>query len=593
VHFSENLRTDLIVLFIAAAIFLGTAFSPPHLMDDVDAVHAQIASNMVQSGDWVTSRLNGIAYFEKSPLGYWLTALSLSIFGINDWAARLPLALAVVALCWVTLQFGRWAFGAEAGFNSGLVLGTCIGLFLFTRILIPDAILTLAITVTMWSFLRCLDPDERRPGLWATVLAVSLGAGLLLKGLIAAVFPCIAALGYLASTRQLFSRAAWRKLHVFSGMLIAALIAVPWYVLTTLRNPPFFDFTMQSGPGQYHGFFWFYFINEHVLRFLGLRYPHDYNTVPRLWFWALHLVWLFPWSFYAPAAVVLGREPDTRPGRTRLLAVWWMGVVLVFFTLSTTQEYYSMPIYPAVALLLGSAMSRGSIWIRRGTTGLMVLAALAVIVISMILWQVRDLPTPGDISSALTQHPELYTLSLGHMGDLTLRSFAYLRPPLILAGVASLVGMIGLFIYRNQHRRAFFAAAFMMLIFFHAARLAMITFNPYLGSKPLADALMKAPPGKLIEADAYYAFSSVFFYTQRTALLWNGRVDNLEYGSYAPGAPKVFIDDGEFQKLWHSPERYYLLARSDDLPRIGELVGESSFHIISSSGGKCLLTNEQ
>ena len=83
----------------------------------------------------------------------------------------------------------------------------------------------------------------------------------------------------------------------------------------------------------------------------------------------------------------------------------------------------------------------------------------------------------------------------------------------------------------------------MMLIFFHAARLSMITFNPYLGSKPLAEALMQAPPGKLIEADAYYAFSSVFFYANRQALLWNGRRENLEYGSYAPGAPAVFIGD--------------------------------------------------
>src|SRR5262245_1929624 len=394
---SLNLGAELIVVAITAAIFLGTAIPPPHLMDDVDSVQAQISANMVKSGDWVTARLNGVAYLEKSPMGYWLTALSYSIFGINDWAARLPLAFAVMLLCWVTVLFGRWAFGTEAGFYSGLALGTCIGLFLFTRILIPDAILTLAITVSMWSFLHCLDPDERHPRLWAGLFAVSLGVGLLLKGLIAAVFPSITALGYLAATRQLFSRAAWSRLHVFSGVLIAGLICVPWYVLATLRNPPYFDFTMHSGPGQYRGFFWFYFINEHILRFLNLRYPRDYNTVPRLWFWLLHLVWLFPWSFYAPAAGGLSYETDSRAGRARLLAVWWIGVVLVFFTLSTTQEYYSMPIYPAVALLLGSAMSRGGIWIRRGTTALMVLAALAVFVISLILWQVRAIPTPGDI----------------------------------------------------------------------------------------------------------------------------------------------------------------------------------------------------
>src|SRR5262245_44930636 len=353
----ENPPRSFIVIAIAVAIFLGCIISPPHLMDDVDAVQAQIAHNMLQSGDWVTARLNGVAYLEKSPLGYWLVAISYSISGVSDGVARLPLALAVVMLCWTTLRFGRWAFGADAGLWSGMVLSTCIGLFLFTRILIPDAILTLVITVAMWSFLRALDPGER-PRLWASLLAISLGTGLLLKGLIALVFPSGAAMIYLALTGQLFSRDTWRKLHPISGLLIIGIIAVPWHVLATVRNPPLFDFTMHSSPGQYHGFFWFYFMNEHVLRFLNLRYPRDYNTVPRLWFWLLHFVWLFPWSFYVPATVRLNYRSLDRAGRARLLALCWIAVVLVFFTFSTTQEYYSMPAYPAFALLLGSAMCK-------------------------------------------------------------------------------------------------------------------------------------------------------------------------------------------------------------------------------------------
>src|SRR5881409_1676445 len=102
----NSFKPDLIVVLIAAAIFLGCAFSPPHLMDDVDAVQAQIARNMLQSGDWVTARLNGVAYLEKSPLGYWLTATSYMVFGIHDWAGRLALVLLVTGLCWVTARFG-------------------------------------------------------------------------------------------------------------------------------------------------------------------------------------------------------------------------------------------------------------------------------------------------------------------------------------------------------------------------------------------------------------------------------------------------------------------------------------------------------
>lgn len=582
---------SVIVILVAAAIFLGCIFSPPRLMDDVDAVQAQISRNMLQSGDWVTAHLDGVPYLEKSPMGYWLSATSYSIFGVHDWAARLPLALAVIALCFVVCRFGTWAFGGEVGLYSGLILSTSIGLFLFTRLIIPDAILTLTITVALWSFLRAQDPNEERPRLWAYLIGLCLGLGLLLKGLIATVFPVGAAFVYLILTRQFFAPPTWKKLRPLSILLIMGVVAAPWYVLATLRNPPYFEFSMHSGPGQYHGFFWFYFINEHVLRFLNLRYPRDYNTVPRLWFWLFHLLWLFPWSLYAGAVFGLSFRPVDRAGRTRLLALCWIGVVLGFFTLSTTQEYYSMPTYPAFALLLGCAIAAGNKWVRRGSAAIAVIAAAAFAVIAVILSRVWSLPAPGDIASALVQHPEMYTLSLGHMGDLTLQSFAYLRLPLAMAGIAALVGAAGMALYRKDKRKPLFAAVAMMLIFFHAARVAMIAFDPYLGSKPLADALTSAPPGKLIEAGAYYAFSSVFFYTNRTALLWNGRRDNLEYGSYAPSAPQVFIDDAKFRQLWTQPDRYYLLAEEQDLARARNLVGDGMIRIVKQSGGKYLLTN--
>src|SRR2546423_9420835 len=121
----------LIVLIVAAVVFLGCIISPPSLMDDVDAVQAQIGRNMLDSGDWVTARLDGVAYLEKSPLKYWMIAVSFAIFGVHDWAARLPLALCTVLLCWLTYRFGVWAFGRRAGFYAGLSLSTCVGLFLF------------------------------------------------------------------------------------------------------------------------------------------------------------------------------------------------------------------------------------------------------------------------------------------------------------------------------------------------------------------------------------------------------------------------------------------------------------------------------
>jgi 4-amino-4-deoxy-L-arabinose transferase-like glycosyltransferase len=582
----RNLYLYLAVLLFAGAVYLGCIGSPPSLMDDVDAVQAQIARNMLTSGDWVTARLDGVPYLEKSPLLYWAIAVTYQVFGVHDWAARIPVALSAMGLCWLTAAFGIWAFGRRAGFYAGLIVATCIGLFLFTRVLIPDVMLTLTIALAMWAFLRALDEDEPRPRWWAFVLAASLGVGLLLKSTIALLFPAAAGAIYLFLTRQFFSSRTWKRLHPFSGLAIILLIAAPWHVLATLRNPPYFSFSFHSGPGEYHGFLWFYFMNEQVLRFLNLRYPRDYNTVPRLYFWLFHFLWLFPWSIYFPAVAKLSFKPSDRAGRTRLLALCWTGFMLVFFTFSTTQEYYTMPCYPALALLLGSAMAAGGKWVRWGTRVISVIAGCAAVALIAILVLVWNVPAPGDISTALSQRPGTYTLSLSHMEDLTLASFAYLRLPLAIAAVAFLAGALG-----TWGKRAFLAAAVMMVLFFQAARVAMVVFDPYLSSRPLAEALLRSPPGKLIVDHHYYTFSSVFFYTNRTALLLNGRFNNLVYGSYAPGAPNVFIDDAQWKDMWLGAERCYVVASDYAVPRFEKLVGKAALHVVAASGGKVVLTN--
>ncbi len=558
-------------------------------MDDVDAVQAQIARTMFTSGDWVTAHIDSLRYVEKPPLVYWLMAVSYRVLGPHDWAARLPVALSAIALAGLTMAFGTWAFGRRAGFCSGLCMATCVGLFLFTRILIPDVMLTFTNALAMWALVRTLDPQETRPRAWSAILAASLGIGLLLKSLIALAFPVAVGLVYLALTRQFFSKWVWRRLHPWTGALVALGIAAPWHVLATLRNPPYFSFTWHPGPGQYHGFLWFFFFNEQVLRFLNLRYPRDYATVPRLWFWLLHLVWLFPWSVYFPAVAQLSFKPTDRAGRTRLLALIWIGLIMIFFTFSTTQEYYSMPIYPALALLVGSAMALGGDWVRRATRVLAVVCGCAAIAAAALLIHVHGIPTPGDISAALVPHPGAYKLSLGHMEDLTADSFAYLRLPLLVAGCAFVLGALGSMKWTGE--RAYLLAALMMVIFFHAARLAMVVFDPVLSSGALAQALEESPPGTLVAEGFYYKFSSVFFYANRTGLLISDNRANLDYGSHAPGAPKVFLDPGEFRDLWLSPGRVYLLAAEADLPKFEAMAEGGQFETVAESGGKVLLTN--
>lgn len=175
------IRYELIVVLVAAVIFLGC----------------------------LTARLDGVPCFEKPPFKYWMIVGSYKIFGVHDWSARLPIALSVIALCWLTARIGRWAF---------------------------SPILTLTITLAMWAFLRALEEDEPHPRGWASIMAASMGTGLLLKGLIAAIFPIGGGLPYLLLTRQLFARRTGERLRPFSGTLIILLIAAPWHVLATVRN---------------------------------------------------------------------------------------------------------------------------------------------------------------------------------------------------------------------------------------------------------------------------------------------------------------------------------------------------------------------
>jgi hypothetical protein len=267
----------------------------------------------------------------------------------------------------------------------------------------------------------------------------------------------------------------------------------------------------------------------------------------------------------------------------------WTGFLLVFFTFSTTQEYYSMPVYPALALLLGGAMAvenRRTVW---GTRVLGVITVLCTACIAILLYLSWGTAAPGDISRALQQHPEAYTLSMGHIGDLTIQSFAYLRIPLLLAGFAFLAGALACWMLRG--RGVYLAIALMMVLFIQASRLALVVFDPYLSSRPLAEALLREPRGELIINGEYYAFSSVFFYAGRNALLWNGRVNNLEYGSYAPGSMPVFIDDRQFQSLWNSGHRYFVLSDGGGKAHLQDSATSGRLYLVEESGGKTLYSN--
>jgi 4-amino-4-deoxy-L-arabinose transferase-like glycosyltransferase len=570
-----------LLLLLTALIYVGSAWNPS-LQDDADAAHAEAAREIVERGDWVTLHINGVRYLEKAPLMYWAVALSYKIFGFTEFATRFPLAIGAMLLVAAIYYFGRWMGGARAGFYSGLAICTGLGVYLFTRIMIPEVIISFFLTVAFYFFLKVYlgELDAR----WAYAFYACMAAAVLTKGLIGIVFPCGALFVFVLMTK------GWRRLWMMrpiSGSLLFLAIAAPWHALAIWRNEKFF---------------WFYFINEHFLRFLGKRYPADYDTVPIASFWLLHLVWLFPFSVFLPLAMRRLRDlwrPTEREDQLRLFVWLWALVVIGFFSFSTRQEYYTFPAFPALALLAGVGLARGELeksrWV---TAGQGLLAFLGVVVgaaLGYLLWLSRGVTPAADISQALTHNPENYKLALGHMSDLTVEAFAILRVPAAGAAIALSIGFVLALILRWKHRtiQAGLLTAVAVACFIYFAHMALGVFNPYLSSQPLAMAIkQRLASGDLVVINGeYQGGSSIGFYLPQKVLLLNGRMTGLEFGSYYPDAPPVFIGDGEIAQLWEGERRVFLFTRDDAFEKVRSVVKGEMFQL-AAAGEKSIYSNK-
>jgi 4-amino-4-deoxy-L-arabinose transferase-like glycosyltransferase len=599
---SESRAAPRRLLWIVIALWLliygsFTLLSPP-LLDDADSVHAEVAREMVARHDWTTLYANDIRYLEKAPLLYWSMAASFRCFGAHTWSARLPLALYTLLLLLVVFAMGRRCFDdALSGFYAALVLLTSFGLFIFTRILIPDAMVCLWLTLAMLCFWRSLAQPTRAN---AAGFAVACALGVLTKGLIGLVFPLLIVLVYLAMTRNLKHLRQW---HLLLGALIFFAIAAPWHVAAGLANPTEGHPGALPTTGNVHGWYWFYFVNEHLLRCLNRRVPRDYDTVPLALFWVLLVVWLLPWSAFLPSA--LCRVPLRRWWRgaplhgaepARLFLFVWAAVPLVFFSFSTRQEYYVLPAMPALALLVGGRLAEDA----RATMRPCVRMAWFLLIVGacgagVALFFALHSPSPlstseGDLAAALSTNPGDYALSFGHFLDLSTRAMAFFRVPLLLTGVALFVGTGGHLLLRRAGRghAALWSLASGGVLFLIAAHMALVTFSPVLSSATLADAIHpRLSSGDVIVLNGEYeSGSTLSFYLHRQVRILNGRSSNLWYGSFFSDAPAIFDDDASVARLWSGPRRVFLLTDAAKPPHLPGVV-----YTIAASGGKAVFSN--
>src|SRR5262252_4515204 len=582
-----------------ATVFLGSLYPPP-LLDDADSTHAEAAREMFVSGDYVTLHINGVRYLEKAPLPYWLVVASYHVFGVNEFATRLPMALSVLMLGVIACLWARRAFDERAGIYAALFVFTAAGVFLFTRILIPDVLLSALVAASLYFFLTAL---EFRSESWRWYAAYAcMALGVLTKGLIALVFPGGAAFFYLLATGE-WKR--WREFRLVSGWALFFLIAAPWHILAGLRNT--------EGQGG-HGFFWFYFVNEHFLRFLGKRYPRDYNKLPWALYWSLHLVWLFPWSLYLPAAIrTIGDVRKEKPTagfavRTRLMCWILAGLILVFFAISTNQEYYTFPAYLPLLMMVAEGMARSEQvdcaagirkgWLRLSSGAMVMIGICAGVVLLTVLWKSRHLPFQPDIGNVLAQHNmESDTLSLSHVLDLSYESFAALRLPAALAAVTLLIAPALSFWLRvrRRHYVATWTMALGMTLFLVAAHIALGRFAPYLSSRDLAQKIAaQEHPGDRVMIYGDQAFgSSLLFYLQRPMDLVEARTTSMWFGSTFPDAPKIYLTKADLDTAWAGPGKIFLFVPPHLKANVDSLLPNRFVFVVAEQSGKTVYSNQR
>jgi 4-amino-4-deoxy-L-arabinose transferase-like glycosyltransferase len=589
-----------VLFFLWLAVYGVAIFLAPPLLDDADSVHAEAAREILIRHDWVTLHINGIRYLEKAPLLYWMMAGSFRFFGVHDWSARLPLALGVLALMFSVYFIGKRAFGERAGFYAAMATSLAFGPYIFTRFLIPDILVGLWLTLSLGFFLFSFEGGE--PSRWSCWgFAACCALNVLTKGLIGLVFP-FAAIGiYLIFTGRLRHLLRMRALSS-AGVFLA--IAAPWHILAGLRNPT---------QGNVRGFFWFYFVNEHFLRYLNKRMPRDYDTVPLLLFWGLVLVWLFPWSSFLPQALLevplLRVREWAGSVAQRASVVFFLGAFLVvlFFSFSTRQEYYVLPAVPALALLIGNwlgeeeASAPGSTLRKSAMASSWVLLAIGIVACGVTVFLALasgSVAPSADIAELLHSGPaesQQYALSLGHFLDLNRTVMPIFRAPLLLFGGALFAGPFLNWLFRRRRQSNFgnYALAMMSVCLLLAVHMALVTFSPILSSKALADVVASVyQPGDAIEINGEYEGGSTLnYYTGQQVRILNGHSANLWYGSFFPDAPQIFDDNASFQNLWNGPQRVFLWTEDEKKEEALKRIDRKTVYELAHSGGKLILSN--
>lgn len=504
---------------------------------DIDeGMHAAMAQVMLSTGDWVTPVFNGEAFFDKPPLVNWLTAVSFLLFGITEFAARLPSALAGFGTVLLTYSLARRIYGPATAIYAGLILATSFEFIVLSKVVQYDIPFAFFVTLAIWCYAFSIL-DERRAFRYLLGFYASVGLAVLTKGPIGAVLPGIAIVGHIAISRD------WRRIWATllpAGIALFAIVVVPWFVLMEQANP---------------GYLEYFIVKQHFGNFLGgegamqPRHPEPfYYYVPVL------IAGLLPWGLLLPQAVVKYVRSDLSKHQSIgiLLLAWLLGVFLFFSVATSKLATYLLPIFPAAAIVVAhywnQAVTADSFAARRSL--LIVAGILFAILVAALGYVWSDSPWT------------LWETRYG-VGRATFDGFM----AVLIGSFAVLFGVV----YYSR-KVAVFAVLCLIspLANLYMSYLMMPGVDPYRGAREISLVVDQwLPEGEALRVHGRLLDSAAFYTSRKIELLYT---------------------EEELYDFLSSPERRYVVLRHR--ARIAGEAFAGEYHVVQVIGNKAIVSNQ-
>ncbi len=544
---------DILIVTLFSLALFGFKLGERPLWSPDEGRYSEIPREMVASGDYLTPRLNGVKYFEKPPLFYWLQSLSIKIFGLNEWALRFWTAAFALLGCLAVYFAGRALYGRRTGLLAAVVLANSLLYYAMSRIITLDMAVSVLISCALLAFLLgAREPmgPRRRVAMWAFFLFAALAT--LTKGLIGIVIPALV-IGI-----WIWLLGEWRVLKAMylpSGIVLFLAVVLPWHVLIARVNPEFLNF---------------YIVHEHFQRYL----VRHHGSLHQVWiFVPVVLLGLFPWTAFLAQAIHHNLRlswSERKQHQEALFLILWAGTVFTFFSFSSSKLIpYILPMFPPLSILLGRYFAEA--WEVRDFFGIrlgywiLVIASLSLVAVGLI-------------------SGEIYLV--GHADAAEVRARIYLLAAVLVAGALAtfLLGR------RNGFGSAFSSLSAASVIMLLLVNSSLPLFNQWRSVKELAGALkLRLRQGdEVVSYQTYYQELPVYLERYITVVGWRGE---LEFGARVEDVSDRLIDEPTFWRRWNGAGTVYMLISRS---RYSKLLIESrqKFHLVAQTDQDVLLSNK-